>query len=122
MSDELRTQIYNSLLLRDTEDLLEIWQSANTDEWSEDVFDILKEILFERLGDVPPQPAEKQVPQILGKVEKHLDSNELDQALSQCELAIQMDSHCASAYNYLGEIHDMQGQLDLAILSFQRAI
>jgi tetratricopeptide (TPR) repeat protein len=122
MSDELRTQIYNNLILRDTEDLLEIWQSASTDEWSEDVFDILKEILTERLGEVPPQPAEKQVPQILRKVEKHLERNELDLAFSQCELAIQLDPNSAIAYNYLGEIHDQQGQLDPAILNYQRAI
>lgn len=122
MSDELRTQIYNNLILRDTEDLLEIWQSANTDEWSDDVFDILKDILIERLGYVPPQPAEKQVPQILRKVEKHLDRNELDLAVSQCELAIQTDPNSAIAYNYLGEIHDQQGQLELAIFNYQRAV
>ena len=55
MENDLRKQIYNNLNLRETEDLLEIWQKRNLDEWREEVFDIIEQILMERLGYVPPQ-------------------------------------------------------------------
>jgi hypothetical protein len=55
MSDELHQQIYNELNLRETEDLLEIWHINDHEEWSETAFEVIKEILSERLGEVPSQ-------------------------------------------------------------------
>jgi tetratricopeptide (TPR) repeat protein len=122
MSDNLREQIYNNLIIKDTEDLLEIWQSGNTAEWNEEVFEIVKEILLERLGYVPPQSPKTQVLQILSNVEEHLDNNELEKALSECERAIQITPDFAIAYNYRGEIYDAMGQLKNAIVNYQRVI
>ncbi len=53
MDDRLRAQIYNNLNLRETDDLLEIWQTRDIEEWNEDTFDIIEEILLARLGSVP---------------------------------------------------------------------
>jgi len=122
MSDTLRAQIYNNLIIKDTEELLEIWQSGNTSEWNEQVFEIVKEILVKRLGYVPPQSNEIQVLQILSNVERHIDNNELDKALAECELAIQMSPDSAIAHNYRGEIYEQMGQLENAITNYQRAI
>lgn len=122
MSDTFRAQIYNNLITKDTEELLEIWQSGDTSEWQEEVFEIIKEILVKRLGYVPQQSNEMQVLQILGNVEKHIDNNELDKALSECELAIQLDPNSAIAYSYCGEIYDQMGQPENAITSYQKAI
>ena len=55
MSNELHNQIYNELNLRETEDLLEIWRENDHEEWSDTAFEVIKEILSERLGEVPPQ-------------------------------------------------------------------
>jgi hypothetical protein len=55
MSAELREQIRAQLGLRATEDLLEIWQENDRRAWSDAAFDIMGEILRERLGEVPPQ-------------------------------------------------------------------
>ncbi|HLO32916.1 MAG TPA: hypothetical protein VK249_27475 [Anaerolineales bacterium] len=62
MSNDLRDQIYNELNLRETEDLLEIWQTNDHEEWSETAFEVIKGILIERLGEVPPQelPGDEQ--------------------------------------------------------------
>ena len=57
MSPDLREQIHESLNLRETDDLLEIWQAHNSAEWSELAFEVIAEILRERLGEIPPQPA-----------------------------------------------------------------
>lgn len=62
MDNELRDQIYNELSLRETEDLLEIWQTNDHEEWSDTAFEVIKEILIKRLGEIPPQeiPGDEQ--------------------------------------------------------------
>jgi hypothetical protein len=55
MSNELRQEIYNNLNLKETEELVEIWQKNDRVEWSETTFDVLQEILQQRLGELPPQ-------------------------------------------------------------------
>jgi tetratricopeptide (TPR) repeat protein len=122
MADDLRTQMYNNLIIRDTEDLLEIWQSGDTDQWSEEVFEIVKEILLQRLGEVPPQSQKTQERQSLARVERYLENNELGQALSECEFLIQLNPMSATAYNSRGIIFDEMGQLENAILSYQKAV
>ncbi len=55
MSNNLRKQIYNSLNLKQTDELLEIWQKNDRVEWTDTTFEVLQEILQERLGELPPQ-------------------------------------------------------------------
>jgi len=122
MEDFLRKQIYDNLNLRETEDLLEIWQAANTDEWAEGTFEIIREILLERLGSVPPQSMQFQAGQILSKIDGYLDAGELEKALSECERAIQMAPSLASAYNYRGLVYDEMGELEKARSDYQAAL
>ncbi len=110
MADDLRTQIYNNLIIRDTEDLLEIWQSEDETAWSEETLEIVQEILIERLGEVPAASRQMQEKQILARVERYLEHNELNQALTECELAIQLNPSSAAAYNYRGILLDEIGQ------------
>jgi tetratricopeptide (TPR) repeat protein len=122
MNDNYREYIHNNLNTRETEDLLEIWQKGDTSEWEKEVFEIIKEILLERLGYIPPQSIETQILQILDKVEEHIENNEFDKALNECELAIQMDPDSAIAYNDRGIIYEEMGQLGNAIVNYQKAI
>jgi tetratricopeptide (TPR) repeat protein len=122
MSDTLRAQIYNNLVVKDTEELLEIWQSGDISVWTEDTLEIVKEILVKRLGYVPPQSNEAQALQVLANIEEHIDNGELDKALSQCDLAIQLNPTSAIAHNYRGEIYDEMRQIENAITNYQRAI
>jgi len=55
MSTELREQIRNHLDMKDLYELLEIWKTNNRVEWSDTAFDVLREILEERISEVPPQ-------------------------------------------------------------------
>jgi hypothetical protein len=50
MSDDFRNQIYASLNLKETGELLEIWQKNDRIEWSDTAFDVIREILLRRLG------------------------------------------------------------------------
>jgi tetratricopeptide (TPR) repeat protein len=122
MPNSLRTQIYNNLASKDTDELLEIWQNDNTQEWSEAALEIVEEILRKRLGSLPPRPVKIHIAQILEKVEQYLNNNELNKALSECELALQVDPDSAIAHNYRGEIYDEMGQLEKAIADYQRGV
>ena len=55
MSNDLHQQIYNNLNLKETEELVEIWQKNDHVEWSEDTFSVIHEILQKRLGELPSQ-------------------------------------------------------------------
>ena len=54
MNNEFRQHIYNELNLRETEDLLEIWQANDRAEWSDEAFEVIQDILRTR-GVVIPQ-------------------------------------------------------------------
>lgn len=122
MDNNRREHIYQNLVIKDTEDLLDIWQNGDVSKWEAVAFEIVKEILIERLGYLPDQSIETQVLKIIDKIEDHLENNQLDQALSECELAIQMKPDFAIAYNYRGEIYDEMEQLENAIINYQKAI
>lgn len=55
MANNLRTQIYKNFNSYDTESLIEIWEVNNRTEWSDTTFEVLAEILQERLDSLPPQ-------------------------------------------------------------------
>lgn len=55
MTGELRVQIRNNMDLKDSEELLAIWQTNDRAEWSEEAFEVIREILGERGVDLPPQ-------------------------------------------------------------------
>ena len=55
MNSNLRTQIRNRMVLKETEELIEIWQTNDRSEWSDDAFEVIKGILDERGVEIPEQ-------------------------------------------------------------------
>ena len=55
MSSDLHKQIYANLNSKDTEELLDIWKTNDRAEWSDLAFEILEEILTERVDTLPQQ-------------------------------------------------------------------
>jgi hypothetical protein len=53
MSEELDRQIYNNLNLKETDELIEIWQTNNHNEWSDSAFEAIQKILIFRTGELP---------------------------------------------------------------------
>lgn len=51
----LREQIRDRMNLKETEELLEIWQNNDRAEWSDEAFEVIQEILKERGVDIPEQ-------------------------------------------------------------------
>jgi len=55
MNEAWRNEIYNQLNLKDTYELVEIWVANDREEWSETAFEVIREILEQRLDELPPQ-------------------------------------------------------------------
>ncbi len=55
MNEELREQIRNNLKLKDIYELLEIWRINNRVVWSDTTFEVLREILKEKIREIPLQ-------------------------------------------------------------------
>ena len=55
MNDDLRQEIYNGLSQKATNELVEIWRANDHTQWTDMGFDVIREILQERLGELPPQ-------------------------------------------------------------------
>ncbi len=62
MNDDFRNEVFSMLILKDTEELVEIWQKNDRSAWSEVAFDVIREILLNRLGSLPPQDTPKGKP------------------------------------------------------------
>jgi tetratricopeptide (TPR) repeat protein len=56
----MKAQIKDNLRLKQTDELLDIWQQANHDEWTDLAFEVVREILLERLGEIPAREPEEQ--------------------------------------------------------------
>lgn len=55
MSNDFRKQLYRNFDQKPTDELIEIWQTNNRVTWSEMTFDVIQEILQERLDELPSQ-------------------------------------------------------------------
>lgn len=62
MNDTLRAQIRSSQNQKQTDELIEIWQRHDLNEWSELTFDVIRDILIERQVELPAQgkPSEQE--------------------------------------------------------------
>ena len=56
MKNDILKQIYNTLNLRETSDLLSIWYEDDHEQWSDSAFQSIEQILLDRLGEIPPNP------------------------------------------------------------------
>jgi hypothetical protein len=60
--DDLRTDIYDNMQLKTTEELRSILEEHDREAWSDLAFEIVKEILIKRTGEVPQIPAQQNRP------------------------------------------------------------
>ena len=69
MSDILRKQTYHLMNLKETEELLDIWRANERYAWTDTAFEVVHQILQERLGEVPSQndPAFKPISEKVNK-------------------------------------------------------
>ena len=63
MSEEIEKQIRQHMQEQDTDTLVEIWNKQDRSEWSEKALDVVRELLLERLGQLPIQTEISDMPQ-----------------------------------------------------------
>ena len=56
-----RKSIYERMNLKETDELLAIWRKGNHEEWTEMALDVVKEILLERLGEIPSEEEKRDI-------------------------------------------------------------
>jgi chaperonin cofactor prefoldin len=126
----LRTQTYLSMQARETNDLLSIWEKNDREEWTEEAFDAIREILYERTGNLPAQKEQaRDEPQDVAKALQFLEqadasvrAGEIRKALQECEAAIELAPHLSAAYNQLGKLLVRVGRFEDAIDKFEEAV
>lgn len=78
MSNDFRKYLYNNLNQKSTEELIEIWQENDREEWSDIAFESIQEILQNRLETLPPQGVLSDETSIHPKLGQHGLSDEND--------------------------------------------
>ncbi len=96
MDPDRRSQIAAEFEIRETQDLIEIWRDFNPAEWEEGVLDILRGILIQRIGQLPPQSTQSQLDHLLNRINHFLQAGQFDMALSESNQAIQLAPHLAN--------------------------
>jgi tetratricopeptide (TPR) repeat protein len=122
MDSNLTETIKHELSLHDTEELVEIWQTNNGDEWTDEAFAVIEKILMDRLGYLPPQEDWEEADRRLEAVQQYLDVEDLDQAFKQTDLALEAGAHYGMVYYVRGLVLDEMGRLGESVDAFQKAI
>jgi hypothetical protein len=88
-ADELRAQVYHQLRLRETLDLVAMWQAHDRSQWSDVAFDVMEQLIKERLGQLPAREAPSDEQPVVSPDE--IDQN-ADPEIRQLWLAGDVDS------------------------------
>ena len=107
MSNELREQIRNNLNLKNIYELLEIWKINNRVVWSDTTFEVLREILKERMGEVPPQDE----PIFENNQDSEVENDNVDDGLEEWEAQLLDDENQPELYDTL-EVLELRDNID----------
>ncbi len=122
MDHEQSKKIKTKLEFLETNDLLEIWKVHNPEQWTEEAFYAIREILQERNVEIPRNDNLDAAKENIEQAEKFLEAENWYQALIHCNMAIEQAPHFGYAYYIKGLVHDEMGQLDAAIDSYRKAL
>lgn len=125
--DDALERIVNILEVRDTEELLAIWQTEARREWSPIGLRAIGDILTRRLGALPdPSETDEQrrarARRVLEQARKAEAAGKLRNALQYAHEAILIAPDLAEAHATLGVFRDTQGDLVGAIRSYRQAL
>jgi tetratricopeptide (TPR) repeat protein len=115
-------QIRRELENYPTEQLSEIWRQHNLEEWTEEAFTAIRQILAARPAVQIPAPEDMALAgDHLERAYQYGEAGRIQEALSEVELAIQENSDSLEAYQYRGNLLEGLGDLEGAIQSFRKA-
>jgi small-conductance mechanosensitive channel len=61
LDDPLYKNIYPSMQEKETDELLRIWKENDREQWSDTAFEVIHDILLERIGQLPEQAPREEV-------------------------------------------------------------
>jgi len=122
MDEQVIARIRQELSSRETENLLEIWQIHDKDQWTEDALEAVRQILLTRMETLPPFEDRQEADKHLELAAAYNQANELAKALDECSLAIRFAPHYAQPYNDRGMVLDGLDRPAEAAESFEEAL
>jgi tetratricopeptide (TPR) repeat protein len=118
MKESLRQKMHESLANRETDDLLEIWQDGSDQDWQPEAFDVIADILHERLGHLP----ELSGARLAREAELQMQAGNLPVALETANRILQLRPLDAQVLTMRGEIYDQLECLPEALADFSAAV
>ena len=122
MNNQQVENIMQQLNLRETEDLIKIWQEHDQTQWTNEALEAIRLILLSRTGETPPFEDRAIADKYIKQADDLLEDNELDKAMEQINLAIQSAPHYGYAYFCKGTVFDEMGKLEDAINLYKEAL
>ena len=68
--DYMKAQIRENMQLKETAELLEIWRRNDHEEWTDLAFEVIRDLLTERLGEIPAEEPKKKAPWVMRSFHK----------------------------------------------------
>ncbi len=122
LNAERITQIRRELEKYSTEQLTEIYRRHNLDEWTEEVFEAIRQILSTRPEVKLPKAAEVRVSgSHLERAHAYAERDQLQEALAEIDLAIERDPYSLEAHQLRGNLLEKMGDIDAAIQAYRQA-
>ncbi len=103
MNAELHQQIYQNMNLKETDELLAIWQRNDREEWSDEAMEIVKDILTERSVEIPEQT------ETAGENE---EADALDDGLDEWEIRLLENKNQPEFYDTI-EVIDLKKKINI---------
>jgi uncharacterized Tic20 family protein len=114
--------IQKELDLRETEDLVGIWQEHDRDQWSEAAFVAIHNILINRLGKLPSFDQKDGADEYIRQAEEFLEAEEYYKAFDKINLAVKLAPHYGYAHYIKGLVFDEMENLEEAVKCYEEAL
>ncbi len=122
MDEQRIAQIRERLDWRKTEDLIAIWKAHNTKEWTEEAFEAIRQILLTRVDSLPPYENIEEAEKYLDEAKVLWEKAEYENALLECDQAIQIAPSFADAHYEKGLVLEATGRLEDALAPLELAV
>jgi tetratricopeptide (TPR) repeat protein len=115
-------QIRRELENYSTEQLTEIWRRHDLEEWTEEAFAAIRQILAARpAAQLPAQEELALSGDHLERANQYGEAGRVQEALGELERAIQENPDSLEAYQYRGNLLEELGDLEGAIQAYRKA-
>jgi Flp pilus assembly protein TadD len=117
--DSLKQQIYASMNMKDTHELLAIWEANDRESWSDETFEAIQAVLQNRGVEIPDL---QMMLQYFDRASECHKSERYEEALAECDQLLELSPDWSAAHHLRGIILEDLYKDDEAIQEYQEAI